>query len=279
MVTERPGEIPAFLFSEIRRSTIGAGRVGRPEYNSRMPIVLFTDFGASDLYIGQVKAVIGAHAPRVPVLDALHAAPNFAVRPSAHLLAALAPEYPKNSVFLAVVDPGVGGPRDAIVVVADGRTFVGPDNGLLSVIWQRAQRRRLRRIAWHPSRLSETFHGRDLFAPVAARLAGRRLPRAWLAAKSAPDVLVDGNDLAAIIYIDHYGNAFTGLRAEGLPRSAVLRVAGRSLRYARTFQEAAQRRAFWHANSLGLVEIAANGASAARNLGLKVGSRVRVATG
>jgi len=274
---ERAGRDPGLLFSTHRGAEIGAGRAGRPEYNPRMPIVLFTDFGPSDLYIGQVKAVIGAHAPRVPVLDALHAAPNFAVRPSAHLLAALAPEYPKNSVFLAVVDPGVGGPRDAIVIVADGRTFVGPDNGLLSVIWQRAIRRRCRRIAWRPTRLSETFHGRDLFAPVAAMLAGRRLPRGWLAAKSALDVFVDADDLAAIIYIDHYGNAFTGLRADRLPRSAIVRVAGRSLRYARTFREAAPARAFWHANSLGLVEIAANGSSAARDLGLKVGSRVRVA--
>jgi len=245
-----------------------------------MPIVLFTDFGASDLYVGQVKAVIGAHAPRVQVLDALHAAPNFAVRPSAHLLAALAPAYPGDSVFLAVVDPGVGGPRDAIVVEADGRTFVGPDNGLLSVIWQRAQRRRCRRIAWRPSQLADTFHGRDLFAPVAARLAtSRRPPRGWLAAKKVPDVLEEAGDLAAIIHVDHYGNALTGLRAKRIPRGAVLQVGGRSVRYARTFQEAGPGRAFWHANSLGLVEIAANRASAARKLGLRVGTRVRVVAG
>jgi hypothetical protein len=103
---------------------------------------LFTDFGARDIYVGQVKALLAARAPRVPVLDALHDAPDFGIEPAAHLLAALAAEYPRGSVFLAVVDPGVGGPRDAIVIEADGRKYVGPDNGLLSIIWQRAKRRR-----------------------------------------------------------------------------------------------------------------------------------------
>ena len=242
-----------------------------------MPIVLFTDFGASDLYVGQVKAVIGALAPRVRILDALHAVPDFGVEPLAHLLAALAPEYPPGSVFVAVVDPGVGGSRGAIVVNADGRTFVGPDNGLLSLIWFRAGRKRCRCITWRPERLSDTFHGRDLFAPVAARFAaGRRFPRGWLAAQNRPRVLLEARDLHAIIYVDHYGNAMTGLRAEGLSGNAILRIAGRSLHYARTFAEARRGSIFWHANSLGLVEIAANRASAASKLGLKVGSRFRI---
>jgi hypothetical protein len=240
-----------------------------------MPVVLFTDFGAADLYVGQVKAVLAAHAPRVAVIDALHDAPAFGIAPSAHLLAALAPHYPRRSVFFAVIDPGVGGSREAIVVDADGRTFVGPDNGLLSVVWQRAARRRCRRIAWRPERLSDTFHGRDLFAPVAARLGAGRVPRGWLAPARAPAVLLDAGDYAAVIYIDHYGNAATGLRAAGVRRGAIVRTKGRSLRYARTFGDAGPQ-PFWHANSLGLVELAASRASAARRLGLKVGSPVRV---
>lgn len=242
-----------------------------------MPIVLFTDFGASDLYVGQMKAVIGTWAPRVPILDALHEAPDFGVEPCAHLLAALASEYPRGSIFVAVVDPGVGGSRGAIVVDADGRVFVGPDNGLLSVVWQRAKRRRCRRIAWRPQRLSDTFHGRDLFAPVAARLAvGTRLPRGWLVAQRGPGVLLDARDQAVIIYVDHYGNALTGLRARPLSRGIMLRVAGRRVRYARTFEEVRRGGLFWHVNSLGLVEIAASRASAAATLGLKVGSRFRI---
>lgn len=102
-------------------------------------IVLFTDFGADDLYVGQVKAVLAHTAPGVPAIDLLHAAPNFDIESSAHLLAALYPKFSPGSVFFAVVDPGVGGARDAVVMVADGYWFVGPDNGLLSIIAARAQ--------------------------------------------------------------------------------------------------------------------------------------------
>jgi S-adenosylmethionine hydrolase len=242
-----------------------------------MPLVLYTDFGTADLYVGQLKAVLARLAPKVAVLDALHTASDYAIPAAAHLLAALAPQYPAGSVFIAVVDPGVGGRRDAIVVDADGRRFVGPDNGLLSVIWQRARRRRCRSIDWRPARLSSSFHGRDLFAPVAAALAAKRLPRGWLAPKPAPEVLLDAEDLAEIVYIDHYGNALTGIRARNIARQALLRVGRRSLRYANTFESARVGEAFWYENSLGLVEIAASGASAARRLGLRVGARVRIA--
>ncbi|MGE5027496.1 MAG: S-adenosyl-l-methionine hydroxide adenosyltransferase family protein [Betaproteobacteria bacterium] len=101
-------------------------------------ILLFTDFGSADLYTGQVKAVLAQRAPGVPVIDLLNDAPDFNVRASAHLLAALAPQFPPGSVFLAVVDPGVGSARGAVVVEADGRWFVGPDNGLMSVVAARA---------------------------------------------------------------------------------------------------------------------------------------------
>jgi S-adenosylmethionine hydrolase len=237
---------------------------------NRVLIVLFTDFGARDLYVGQVKAILAARAPRVPVIDALHDAPDFDIEPAAHLLAALCEEFPRSSVFLAVVDPGVGGKRDAIVVEADGRAFVGPDNGLLSILWQRTRNRKCWRIAWRPERLSPSFHGRDLFAPLAAALAVKRVPRGWLAAKRAPEVRLLNEELARIIYIDHYGNAVTGLRE--FKNSWRLRAGGRALAYARTFEKAATP--FWYENSMGLVEIAAPRGSAARLLRLKIGSPV-----
>jgi hypothetical protein len=243
-----------------------------------MAIVLFTDFGAADLYVGQVKALLVARAPRVPVLDALHDAPDFGIEPAAHLLAALAAEYPRGSVFLAVVDPGVGGPRDAIVIEADGRKYVGPDNGLLSIIWQRAKRRRCWRIAWRPERLTSAFHGRDLFAPVVAALAAGRASRGWLKPKAAPDVLPGAGEFARVIYVDHYGNCMTGIRAASLARTARIRVGSRTLRRRGTFGDARRGFAFWYANSIGLVEIAANRAHAARALRLRVGSRVSIAS-
>jgi S-adenosylmethionine hydrolase len=204
------------------------------------------------------------------VIDALHDASDFSVEPAAHLLAALCAEYPPGAVFLAVVDPGVGTARDAIVVDADERSFVGPDNGLFSVVWQRARRRRCRRIVWRPRRLTSSFHGRDLFAPVAAALAAARIPRGWLSSKAAPSVLFSASDLAQVIYIDHYGNAMTGLRFTG--KEGRLVAAGRTLSYARTFDEA--KKPFWYENSMGLVEIAAPRRSAARLLRLKLGSPV-----
>ena len=138
-------------------------------------IFLFTDFGSADLYVGQVKAVLAAQAPRAPVIDLLNDAPPFNIRAGAHLLAALAARIPRGSVTLAVVDPGVGGAREAVAVRADGRWFVGPDNGLISVAAARAGTAQVYAIGWRPRRLSASFHGRDLFAPVAAMLArGRR---------------------------------------------------------------------------------------------------------
>ena len=171
-----------------------------------------------------------------------------------------------------MVDPGVGGSRDAIVVRADGRIFVGPDNGLLSIVWQRARRPSCARIAWRPTRLSASFHGRDLFAPVAAKLACGRAPRRWLVSRREPGVLLDPRDLARVIYVDHYGNALTGLRSAAAPKHAVLRAGGRRVRYARIFAEA--QGIFWYPNSLGLVEIASPEGSAARQLRLRPGSRI-----
>ena len=97
-------------------------------------IFLFTDYGAADLYVGQMRAALFLHAPGADIVDLLHTAPDFDVRASAHLLAALAPSFQLGSVCLAVVDPGVGSSRDAVVMLADERWYVGPDNGLLSVV-------------------------------------------------------------------------------------------------------------------------------------------------
>lgn len=204
------------------------------------------------------------------LIDALHDVPDFGIEPAAHLLFSLALAYPRDAVFLAVVDPGVGGRRDAIVVEAESRRFVGPDNGLFSLLWHRSRQRRCWSIRWRPERLTSSFHGRDLFAPVAAALA-TKVARGWLVPKPAPDVLLDDEDLASVIYIDHYGNACTGLREH---RSTWrLRVAGRALPHARTFEDA--RGPFWYENSMGLVEIAAPKESAARRLRLEVGTPVK----
>ena len=241
-------------------------------------IFLFTDFGASDIYVGQVKAVLQQHAPKVPVIDLLHDAPRFNVTAGAHLLAALAARLLRESVTLAVVDPGVGGSREPVAVRADGRWFVGPDNGLISVAAARAKQIEVFSIGWRPRYLSASFHGRDLFAPVAATLAQGNRKTAKLK-KAALAVSFGADDLGEVIYVDHFGNLVTGLRAGAVPQGRKLVINERGIPYARMFSEVRQGEVFWYENSLGLIELAANSASAQQVLGLTVGDAVGIASG
>ena len=240
-------------------------------------IVLFTDFGADDIYVAQVKAVLVQRAaPGTPIHDLLHTVPNFDARAGAHLLAALQASFPAGSVFLAVVDPGVGGARNAVVLEADGKAYVGPDNGLLSVVAARAGKARTWRIVWRPSAQSASFHGRDLFAPIAAWIAAGSLAKDKLEETAGLNIQLGGDDLAEVIYIDHYGNAVTGLRAGNVSRSAKIEVGGQKVGYARIFDDASAGSPFWYENSIGLVEIAVNRSSAAELMGMRVGDPVRV---
>jgi S-adenosylmethionine hydrolase len=135
-------------------------------------IVLFTDFGVEGPYIGQVEAVLHRDAPHIASVDLFVDAPTHDPKAAAYLLAGYVEEFPAGTVFLAVVDPGVGGERRAVMLLADGRWYVGPENGLFELIIRRASEpSRWWNVTWRPERLSATFHGRDLFAPVAARLA------------------------------------------------------------------------------------------------------------
>lgn len=240
-------------------------------------IVLFTDFGLSGPYTGQMKAVLAAEAAGVPVIDLFADAPAFDPRLSAYLLAAYADGFPAGTVFLCVVDPGVGTARRPLVAQARGRFFVGPDNGLFELVLRRADQPAVRAIDWRPAALSDTFHGRDLFAPVAARLATGRavestpLPVGAVARPEWPD------ELPCIVYVDVYGNAMTGIRAATLPASAVLRAGGAEIRHARTFGAVPEGAAFWYGNSNGLAEIAVNRGRADRLPGVAVGAPVAVA--
>ena len=134
-------------------------------------IVLFTDFGLQGPYTGQMKAVLWRMAPGIPAVDLFADAPVGNPKASAYLLAAYAEWFAAGTVFLAVVDPGVGGTRPPIILEADGRWYVGPGNGLFELVERRATSKRSWDIDWRPERLSASFHGRDLFAPVAAMLA------------------------------------------------------------------------------------------------------------
>ena len=239
-----------------------------------MAIVLFTDFGSNDLYVGQVEAALDRDAPGTRVIHLLHDAPKFNPRASAHLLAALVSRLPGRHVYMAVVDPGVGSERGAVAVHAEGSWFVGPDNGLLSVVAARAADCEVWRMIDRPSGMSTSFHGRDLFAPIAAALATGRSPRDVAVRAEALAEALGGDDLAEVVYVDHYGNAFTGIRAAAVATSRRLVFRGRRIDHADVFSAVAPGAAFWYANSLGLVEIAVNSGSAARVLELVFGDPV-----
>ena len=240
-------------------------------------VVLFTDYGWQDPYVGQLKAVLYRDAPKVEVIDLLHDVPKFNAHAGAHLLAALKDAFPAGSVFLCVVDPGVGSDRYPVIVEADGRTYVGPDNGLLSVLAARATQLRVWRILWQPEALSNTFHGRDLFAPIAAQIAHGGLPENRIESAGQLQIQFDASDLPRVLYIDHFGNAWTGLRGNMLGCEETLIVKEFRLSYQRIFQEGRKSVPFWHVNSSGLVEIAANRDSAAALLELAIGERVQPA--
>jgi S-adenosylmethionine hydrolase len=223
-----------------------------------------------------MRAVLHRLAPFVPAIDLLADAPAGDPRGAAYLLAAYAAGFPPGTVFLCVIDPGVGSDRAAVVAEADGRWFVGPENGLFALVLRRAAIARAWTIAWRPPVLSASFHGRDLFAPVAARLAlgaappGPERPATGLDRPDWPD------DLGRVVYVDHYGNAITGLRAASVPADARLRVNGRTIARARTFSAVAAGTVFWYENANGLAEIAVNAGRADRMLNLAPGAEIGI---
>lgn len=239
-------------------------------------IALYTDFGVADPYLGQMHAVLARTAPDVRIIDLFHSVPNFDIRAGAYLLPALATVLPTNSIFVGVVDPGVGGSRRPVIIEADGCWYVGPDNGLFELVARRARTCACYAVRWRPEKLSASFHGRDLFVPIAARLAlGQDVDAE--ATMLTPQPAADWpDDLARILYIDHYGNGLTGLRASHVNQDQILAVNGRRIRYARVFAAAPPNEPFWHENANGLVEIAVNQGDAARLLGLGLGARFDV---
>jgi S-adenosylmethionine hydrolase len=239
-------------------------------------IALVTDFGPGP-YVGQVQLVLDALVPGVRALDLISDLTPFRPDLAAYLLPALVRDTPPGTLFLCIVDPGVGGERAALALEADGRWFVGPDNGLLAVVARRAQRLRALRVVWRPIWLSQSFHGRDLFAPVAARICqGQDL--AWEALDEPALVGWDWpEDLPRIVYRDSYGNLMTGWRAERLDKGATLPLGGQEIGWARTFCDAPPGTAFWYENAFGLVEIAVNQGRADLQLGIGPGADLELA--
>lgn len=261
-----------------------------------MIITFLTDFGLSEAYVGVMKGVVLGICSDARLVDITHAVPPQSVRAGALVLPEYVPYYPPGSIHIAVVDPGVGSARRGVVIeltLAGARQYlVGPDNGLFAPITAQAAAFRAVELAeprfWLP-RVSSTFHGRDIFAPVAAHLAcGVALdalgpPLNQLVQLELPTPRHEAGQIhGELIVIDHFGNCISNLRIEelaALGEIATLRVrVGQhelgALR--RTFADAAPGELLALISSSGRVEVAVRNGNAAHSLGLSLGASVEV---
>jgi S-adenosyl-L-methionine hydrolase (adenosine-forming) len=261
------------------------------------PITFLSDYGYEDEFAGVCRAVIARIAPDAPVIDLTHGIPRHAVERGALVLANAVPFTPAG-VHMAVVDPGVGSPRRAVAVraAAEDRTFVGPDNGLL---WPAIERlggaTQAVDVSLSPLRLepiSATFHGRDVFAPVAAHLArgaspadaGEEIDPGSLVRIESPEPVIDpGRVVAHVVSIDHFGNAALDLADRHLPQSGLrmghpvrVEVAGptRDAVFALTFADVPEGGLLLYEDSNASLALAVNRGNAAAELDLKPGSEV-----
>lgn len=241
-------------------------------------IATFTDFSITGPYLGQVHAAIQAQAPGVPIIDLFSDLPAFNIKAAAYLIPSYSSYLPADTVNLCVVDPGVGSDRRPVALQIDDRWYVGPDNGLLSMLQRRGEIKVSREITWQPENLSDSFHGRDLFAPVCAELAKGESLEEWSTEISTASLVSPDwpDELPEVIYIDHYGNAVTGIRGSSISRQTCLNIAGQACGYQRVFAEAPLGSAFWYENANGLVEIAITGGSVQAKLGIEIGMTIRV---
>lgn len=237
-------------------------------------ILLFNDFGVQGPYLGQMIAVLKGLVPQSSVVSIQSDAPFADPFHSAYLLAPLVRQGPGDAIWVSVVDPGVGGSRRPLMLRVDDRWLIGPDNGLLVPSLRAASRVEVWRIDWRPASLSASFHGRDLFAPVAAKLVcGEDVDRTRIGVDELVGIAWE-QQLSEVIYIDGFGNCMTGIQGAVCAENDLLQLGGESVPHAQTFSASEPDALFWYVNSLGLLEIAVNLGSAQRRLGVNVGARV-----
>jgi S-adenosylmethionine hydrolase len=258
----------------------------------RPPIVtLTTDFGLADHFVGAMKGVILSIEPRTRIVDISHEIAPYSIPEAAFVLAQAYPCFPPGTVHVAVVDPGVGTSRRPILVEAAGQFFVAPDNGVLAMLYAREKHkvRAVTREEYFRRPVSRTFHGRDVFAPVAAHLA-RGVPAARFGRLVTDYVRGDFAEpvptgelrwTGRVLKVDRFGNLITNFSAAefaGLETRAFEMRAGarRITPFLRSYAQGKPRRLFAIAGSSGLLEISSNQASAARLTGCAAGAEVKL---
>ena len=250
-------------------------------------ITLLTDFGTEDYFVGAMKGVILTRSPEAVIVDVTHAIPSQDVRAGAFILSAVYHNFPAGSIHLAVVDPGVGSDRRPVLIEAADYLFVGPDNGLFSLVLDRVPAAKVRHVTntnyFLPDR-SSTFHGRDIFAPVAAALAqgvrpgelGPIIQDPVRFGSSECELLADGTIVGRVIHIDHFGNCVTNFAWKQLQHLLItkpfcLRVKEHEIqKLLRYYSEATTQLPFVIVGSAGFLEISIRCSSAARELKIAV---------
>lgn len=248
-------------------------------------VTLTSDFGTGDGYVGAMKGVVLSLAPAARLVDITHAIPRHDIPAGAFALAQAAPHFPEGSIHVAVVDPGVGGERAGVIVAAGGHVFIGPDNGLFSLVAPTP------RAVWAitaddflgPQR-SATFHGRDVFAVAAGRIAagadpGEAGPRVeLLGCLTLPRAAAPAGGLVAtVIHVDRFGNLITDVGADELPNQPRFRAGARTIEsLSTTFESVARGELVAYIGSGNTLELAVREGDAAATLGLGRGDGVEV---
>lgn len=260
-----------------------------------MPIItLTTDFGTRDSYVGAMKGVLLSLAPDAQLVDIAHDVPAHDIIHGAFVIAQAAPFFPAGTIHIGVIDPGVGGSRKPICAHGNGQFFVGPDNGLCAILAHSTGKKwtvhQLTNPTYFRPEISSTFHGRDIFAPVAAHLARGESPEAFGPrldhphALELPQLITDEHELVGeVIYVDHFGSAVTNIRRSNLPttttRPLIVRTDEVSITgLSRSYEDRETGEPLALMSSADLLEISIRDGNAAEELDLQRGSQVTVCT-
>lgn len=255
-------------------------------------IALLTDFGLDDNYVGTMKAVIAGINPRAHVIDLCHGVRSQDIIGGAFLLASSYKFFPRGTIFVVVIDPGVGGERKIVCMETSDYIFLAPDNGVLGPVMEREEAHMLVEVSntrFFLPHISSTFHGRDIFAPVAAHLSlgvrparlGSRLKETKRIHFPKPEVSPDGTLKGEVIYVDRFGNLITNidrkLIGEIEPHVISIAIYDRKIeRLSTTYQDGRVGELVALIGSSGHLEVAINGGSASKLLNCSCGEKVTV---
>ena len=253
-------------------------------------ITLTTDFGQRDSYVAEMKGVILTRNPNATIIDITHCVEKFDIRTAAFMLASAAPYFPKGTVHLAVVDPGVGTERHAILVQTKQGFFVGPDNGVLMLSAKNQgieHTYELSNPKFMLPKVSATFHGRDIFAPAAAYLDIGVKPAEFgpeIAGGVMPEFARvkrgDGSLIGEILHVDGFGNIITNISQNEMVQAKTINIKlhniSLNIAFGKTYAQTKSREAIALIGSHGFLEIALNQASAVEKFNAAAGEKIEV---